>query len=130
MKKHALALAASTILAGAVLAPAAASAQPWRSDRDYARGYDRGYAPHHLTSGYVDGLYWKLDNAAAEGRLSWREANRLKAELRPVQEFAYPVETGRASPWQRRRLEQVVSRIDAALAGGGRYGSRNAYGYR
>jgi hypothetical protein len=135
MKKHALALAASTALAAAVLAPAMASAQPWRNDRDYARTYDRGYGrgyavPHHLTSGYVDGLYWKLDNAAAEGRLSWREANRLKAELRPVQEFAYPVETGRASPWQRQRLERVVSRIDAALAGGGRYGSRNAYGYR
>lgn len=131
-----LSLTAAAALAGAAL-PAAA--QPYgydngyqrnynRDDGRYNRGYDRGYSvPHNLTSGYVDSLNWKLDNAAQEGRLSWREAQRLKAELRPVQEFAYPVETGRASPWQRRQLERVVSRIDAALNQGG---YRSAYGYR
>ena len=101
-------------------------------DRDYDRGdYQRGYrgrgpVDHHLTSGYVDGLVWKLDNAAQEGRLSWRQARQLKAELREVQTFAYPVETGQASPWQRRRLEQVVARIDQALASSyrGGYGDR------
>jgi hypothetical protein len=126
IKTLALSLVATAAVAGAALAPAAASAQPYR--------YERGYAPYHLTSGYVDGLFWKLDNAAAEGRISWREAHRLKAELRPVQEFAHPVETGRASPWQRRRLEQVVARIDAALERGSERYERGyrgyGYGYR
>lgn len=136
MKKMLVLSLSAAALAGAAL-PAAA--QPYgydngyqryydRDDGRYERGYDRGYrTPYNLTSGYVDSLYWKLDNAAQEGRLSWREAQRLKAELRPVQEFAHPVETGRASPWQRRQLERVVSRIDAALNQGG---YRNAYGYR
>lgn len=134
MKKTlALSLTAAAALAATAL-PAAA--QPYgygyqnnrNYERDYDRSYQRGYgAPYNLTSGYVDSLYWKLDNAAQEGRISWREAERLKNELRPVQEFAYPVETGRASPWQRRQLERVVSRIDAALNRGG---YRSAYGYR
>lgn len=132
MKKTlALSLTAAAALAATAL-PAAA--QPYgygyerNYERDYDRGYNRGYAtPYNLTSGYVDSLYWKLDNAAHEGRISWREAERLKNELRPVQEFAHPVETGRASPWQRRQLERVVSRIDAALNRGG---YRSAYGYR
>lgn len=133
MKIFLLSLAAAAAVTGAALP---ASAQPWR-DGGHAERYDdrrgpgyddqRGYGRRggyndHLNSGYVDGLFWKLDNAAREGRLSWGQANRLKADLRQVQELAYPVETGQASNWERRRLEQVVARIDQALYANPGYG--------
>jgi hypothetical protein len=141
----------SALAGAAALAMALpAAAQPYGGyqdnqrggDRGYERGYDRdggqyqrggrgrGGGDYHLTSGYVDGLFWKLDNAAQEGRINRRQAGQLKAELRQVQEFAHPVQTGQASPWQRRRLEQVVARIDQALMSGGYRGDRGRDDYR
>lgn len=138
MKTFILSVAAAAALAGAALPAAAQPRYQGGYDDGYQqrgyqgdqRGYDddRGYrggrVDYHLTSGYVDGLFWKLDNAAQEGRLNWGEANQLKRELRQVQEFAHPVETGQARPWQRRRLEQTVARIDQALTSGPYRGER------
>jgi hypothetical protein len=137
MKTFILSVAAAAALAGAALPAAAQPRYQGGYDDGYQqrgyqgdqRGYDdRGYrggrVDYHLTSGYVDGLFWKLDNAAQEGRLNWGEANQLKRDLRQVQEFAHPVETGQARPWQRRRLEQTVARIDQALTSGPYRGER------
>lgn len=134
MKHLAIAMAAAATLATA----APALAQPYgyqggynqdqrgynQNPRDWSdRGRGQGYVggDSHLRSGYVDGLFWKLDNAVNEGRLSPRRAQQLKRELRQVQELAYPVETGQASRWERQRLAQTVARIDAALLERGRY---------
>jgi hypothetical protein len=120
--------------AGALAAAAVPAAAQQRYQGDYNRGNqggydqrgDRGGVDYHLTSGYVDGLFWKLDNAAQEGRMSRREAVQLKRELRQVQEFANPVETGRASNWQYQSLQRTVARIDQALNSGG-YRADNRY---
>lgn len=132
--KHLAIIAAATL--GAAAAPV--FAQPYgypsethREERgnygrwsDRERGHQRdGRADSHLTSGYVDGLFWKLDNAVNEGRLAPGRAQQLKRELRQVQELGYPVETGRATRWERQQLAQTVARIDQALSERRRYRS-------
>ncbi len=140
MKSIVLAIAAAASMT-AIAAPSAA--QPYRGqpayEQDYRGAYDAGrynrdsnyrsgrFNESHLTSGYVDGLFWKLDNAVAEGRISRGHAQQLKRELRQVQELGHPVETGQASRWERQRLAQTVARIDDALYGRG--GERRG-GYR
>ncbi len=89
-KTSALALVAAAALGAAAL-PAAA--QSWRG---YDRGYDNGYAHGYgddgrLPTSYVDGLDWKISNAAREGRISWDEARNLRAQLRSVQPLAFRV---------------------------------------
>jgi opacity protein-like surface antigen len=131
MKKILLSLTAVAALAAAA-APAAA--QSWRGQDGYAqRGYDnhqRGYGGSQLTTRYVDGLQWKIQNAANQGRISRGEARSLTAELRSVQPLTWKVQTGRASGWERQRLERTVSRIDQAVSSYARYdrGHRD-YGY-
>jgi hypothetical protein len=101
-----IAIAASTLAIGGA-AVSTADAQPWRG------GY---YADNRLTTSYVDGLQWKINNAARQGMISWAEARDLRAELRSVQPIAYRVQTGQARPWEVRRLETVVNRIDGVTA--------------
>jgi hypothetical protein len=113
MKKILLSLAAL----GAVAAAAApAAAQPWRDHQEYRAGYS---APYRLTTPYVDGLDWKITNAAREGRLSWGEARELRAEVRSVHDVAWRVQTGEAGPRETERLDRVVSRVEMAVNGGG-----------
>ncbi|WP_334164530.1 hypothetical protein [Phenylobacterium sp.] len=106
MKNILLSVAAAAALATAA-APAAA--QSWD------RGHDRAYAGARHTSGEVDGLEWKINNAAREGRISRGEARELMGELRAVQPLAWRVETGQASRWERQRLDQAVNRIERAV---------------
>ncbi len=118
------AIGAATLMTTGAMATAA-SAQPWR-DHNYAgRSYEG-----RLTSGYIDSLEWKINNAAQERRISWGEARQLRAELRQIQgPMIYRVETGRASNWEIRRVSMTVNRIETATqryANNGRY---PRYGY-
>lgn len=106
MNKILLSVAAAAALATAA-APAAA--QSW--DRDHGRSY----AGARHTTGAVDGLEWKIRNAANEGRITRGEARELMGELRAVQPLAWRVETGQASRWERQRLNQAVNRIERAV---------------
>lgn len=114
LKKTLLSIAALGA-AAAVAAPAAA--QPWR-DYDHGRdgGYHQAYGYGRLTTSYVDGLDWKITNAAREGRISWGEARELRREFREVQPIAWRVQTGEASRWEAARLDRTVSRIERAVS--------------
>jgi hypothetical protein len=115
---------AAAAMAFTGLAATSATAQPWRDydRRDYDQRADyRG----NLTSGYVDSLEWRINNAAEEGRIPWGQARELRRELRQVQPLAHRVETGRASQWEYRRLSNVVDRIEAAT--GSRRYSQNRW---
>lgn len=101
--KTMMAIAASTIAIGGA-AVSTADAQPWRG------GY---YSDSRLTTSYVDGLQWKINSAARDGVISWGQARDLRAQLRSVQPIAYRAQTGQARPWEVRRLEAVVDRIDS-----------------
>jgi hypothetical protein len=115
--KTCAAIVASTLALGGGLAATSASAQPWR----------HSYADNRLTTSYVDGLAWKIDNARSHGRISWREARDLHQQLRSVQPLAWRVQTGQARPWEVRRLETVVNRIDGLTQG---YAYNMRHGYR
>lgn len=120
MKKLLLSLAAVAAL-GAVAAPAAA--QQWS-------GYDHRYEDRgggRLNTGYVDGLEWKINSAARDGRISWGEARALKGELREVQPLAWRVQTGQARGWEVERLERAVDHIEYAVNRAPRY--ERDYGY-
>jgi hypothetical protein len=110
MRKLLLGAAAAASLA-AIAVPAVA--QPWQ-------GYRHDDAPYgrQISSGYVDSLEWRINNAARDRRISWGEARQLRNELRQIQgPLVYRVETGQASRWESRRLMQVVSRIENAVDG-------------
>lgn len=100
------AVAASTIALGGA-AVTTAQAQPWH----------HAYADNRLTTSYVDGLDWKITNAARNGAISWGQARELRMELRRVQPLAWRVETGQARPWEVNNLERVVDRIDNLTSG-------------
>lgn len=104
--KTLVAIAASTIAIGGA-AVTTADAQPWRP----------AYADNRLTTSYVDGLGWKINNAARHHVISWREARNLRAQVHNVQPLAWRVQTGRASAWEVRRLENVVDRVDRLTTG-------------
>ncbi|MFC3071471.1 hypothetical protein [Phenylobacterium soli] len=106
-KLKTLAAVAATTLAIGGAAVTTANAQPWRP----------AYADNRLTTSYVDGLNWKITNAARNGAISWGEARDLRAQVRSVQPLAWRVQTGRASPWEVRRLENVVDRVDSLTSG-------------
>jgi hypothetical protein len=90
------------------MAATTAQAQPWH------HGY---VADSRLTTSYVDGLQWKINNAARQGVISWAQARDLRMELRSVQPLAYRVQTGQARPWEVNRLERVVNHIDGLTHG-------------
>lgn len=114
------AIAASTLALGSAGVATTAMAQPWHHDYD-----DDGYrnTDSRLTTSYVDGLDWKITNAARNGMISWGQARELRGELRSVQPLAWRVQTGQARPWEVNRLENVVNRIDGLTQG-------YAYNYR
>jgi hypothetical protein len=114
------AIAASTIAIGGSAATTA-SAQPWHQGYSNGRHYD-----NRLTTSYVDGLQWKINNAARQGVISWPAARDLRAQLRSVQPLAYRVENGSARPWEVQRLQAVVNRIDS-LTSGYAYNARRPY---
>lgn len=105
--KTCAAIVASTLALSGGLAATSANAQPWH----------HRYADNRLTTSYVDGLNWKIDNAARYGRISWREARNLHAQVRSVQPLAWRVQTGAARPWEIRRVENVVNRVDRITQG-------------
>ena len=115
------AIAASTLAIGAT-AVTTAQAQPWHHGYDH-RAYN---GDSRLTTSYVDGLDWKITNAAQHGMISWGQARDLRQQLRGVQPIAYRVETGQARPWEVNRLEAVVNRIDG-LTSGYAYNQRRPY---
>lgn len=112
------AIAASTMALGGI-AVTSAQAQPWHHGYYSDQGrYDEGYrGDSRLTTSYVDGLEWKINNAAQHGQISWGQARDLRMQLRSVQPLAYRVETGQARPWEVQRLEAVVNRIDGITSG-------------
>ena len=126
MKTLLLSLAAIAAV-GTAASPAAA--QPWRGDHDHGRYEHRtGYRNGRLTTAYVDGLEWKINNAARQGRISWGEARELRREFRQVQPLAWRVETGSARRWEVERLDRAVTRIEQAVNDRGGRGGRYAEG--
>ena len=107
MKKILLSLAATAAVA-AIAAPAAA--QTWR-------GYDnqQAYSQSRYSSSYVDSLEWKINSAVQNRIIPRGEARQLLLQLRQVQPLAYRVQSGRATPWERQRLETTVARIESAV---------------
>lgn len=103
-------IASATALTMTGVAAGMAQAQPGRY---YDRGYDRGYDHRvdRLSTGYVDSLNWKIQNAAREGRISWREARDLQGDLNRVKPLAWRYQTGQARPYEINRLERTVDRI-------------------
>lgn len=117
----------TALMLGAAAAPAAAQGY-YRHDNGAAYRGGGGYS--NLNSSYVDSLEWRINNAAQERRISWGEARQLTRELRQIQgPMIYRIETGRASAWEVRRVNQVVNRIEAATRGYARNDRRDRYGY-
>lgn len=116
MKNLLLSLAAAAALG---LAAAPAAAHSWGHDR-YDHQHHGGAYGDRLATPYVDGLEWKIRNAARNGWISWGEAHHLLAELRSVQPLAWRYQTGQAARWELRRLASVVDHIDSRT-------SRHAY---
>jgi hypothetical protein len=90
-----------------------AQAQPGRY-YDHGRNYGRA---DRLSTTYVDSLNWQINNAAREGRISWREARDLQNQLNQVKPLAYRYQTGQARQWEVDRLERTVDRIDSEVRG-------------
>jgi hypothetical protein len=111
------AVAASTLALGGTAIATTAQAQPW--DHGYSdRAYDhRGYDDSRLTPSYVSGLDWKITNAARRGLISWAQARDLRGELGQMRPLAWRVQNGNARPWEARRLEQFVNRVDSLTSG-------------
>ena len=103
------AIAVSTLALGGATVPAA-QAQPWH--HDYVQQRDS-----RLNTAYIDGLDWKITNAAQHGMISWNQARDLRGQLRSVQPLAWRAQNGQARPWEIQRLESVVNRIDGLTSG-------------
>ena len=83
-KLKTLAAIATSTLALTGAAVTTAQAQPWHHDgySDRGRDYDRDrHGDNRLTTSYVDGLDWKINNAARQGRRIPEMAGRI---TRPV----------------------------------------------
>lgn len=108
MKKILLSMAAVTALIGA---SAPAMAQPYGGDR-HRGGYDQGYDRN-------DGrqLEWRIERALQRHQISYREAQRLRSDLRATQrlEWRYRRNDGRLSGWERADLDRRYDRIGIQL---------------
>jgi hypothetical protein len=106
--------ASALMMSGAIVTTA--SAQPWR---------DHSYSHSSLNTSYVDSLEWRINNS----RMPSGERRELLSLLRSIQPLAWRAETGQASRWEIRRLENGVARIEQAT----RYASNDRryprYGY-
>jgi hypothetical protein len=105
------AIAASTLALSAATVATTAQAQPWN------HGYSNRGVDGRLTTSYVDGLDWKINNAAQYGRISWGQARNLRAELQGMKPIAWRVQTGQARPYEVNRLENFVNRVDSLTQG-------------
>ena len=106
----------SVIAAAAIVNAAPALAQQWGAQ---PWGGERPYADSRLFTPHVDGLEWRINHAAEEGRISWGEQRRLMDEFKQVQPIAWRVQTGQASGWETERLARAVDRIERAVDEGG-----------
>jgi len=77
-----------------------------------AQPFARHYSDNRLTTSYVDGLQWKINNAVQRGIISRNQARDLRDQVRRVQPLAWRVQTGHASPGEVQRLSNVVDRVD------------------
>ena len=118
-------------LAAALMSGMAAAPSMAQVYRHYDRGYDNDSRVYsNLTRSYVDSLEWRINNAAQERRISYGEARNLLRDLRAIQgPTIYRVETGRASNWEIRRVQNVVDRIEVATQRYARNGVYPRYGY-
>jgi len=113
MKKILLSLAATAALA---CAAAPAAAQSWNN-------YDRpSYG--RLDTSYVDGLDWRIREAAQQRRISWGEARQLREILHDIKPLAWRVQNGEARGYERQRLAQGVRTIETAIYRNGYRGER------
>lgn len=112
--------ATAALMTGAIATTAAA--QPWR---DNGPRYDNS----RMTTGYVDSLEWRINEAARNRVISRGEARSLLGQLRAVQPLAWRVETGQANQWEYRRLSTVVDRIERETRGYASNGRYQRYGY-
>ncbi|MFL5296354.1 MAG: hypothetical protein ACJ798_08230 [Phenylobacterium sp.] len=119
LKLKKIALIGASALAVSAVSTVAVQAQPWNH---YGYAQDTG----RLSPSNLDRLSWRITNAARNGAISWSEARDLRFQLRAVQPLAYRVETGQARPWEVRRLENTVSRIEAATS---RYATNDRFRY-
>jgi hypothetical protein len=129
LKLKKIALIGASALALSAVTAVSTQAQPWRGHAP-VYGSDSG----RLTTSYVDGLDFKITNAARYRVISWDEARDLRNQLHSVQTLAWKVQTGQANNWEYRRLDNTVSRIEAAInryaANDRRYDNRRYDDYR
>jgi hypothetical protein len=124
LKKIIIASSAALTMTG--VAASIANAQPYRyygdrsySDRYYGAGIEerRERRTDRLTTAFVDSLNWRVQNAAREGRINWREAQRLQNDLNSVKPLAWRYQNGQARQWEVDRLQQTVDRVTDELRG-------------
>ncbi|HEX3701490.1 MAG TPA: hypothetical protein VHV27_12550 [Phenylobacterium sp.] len=113
-------IAVSALALGGVTATTA-QAQPWRHGYAVTGGYD-----NRLATPYVDGLNWKITNAAQRGLISWPQARNLRAQVRSVHDISWRYQNGQARPGEVNRLAAVVNRVDS-LTSGYAYNTRRRY---
>lgn len=110
-------VAATTLALGGATVATTAQAQTWHRDyNSYSERYDRG-VDSRLTPAYIRRLDWKVDNARSHGLISWQQARELHMQLRDAQPMAWRVQNGQARPWEIRRLQNVVDRVDSLTQG-------------
>jgi len=98
---------------------AAAQAQPWHGYGD-ARYSNPGYAnpaydSRRMTTGYVNRLIERVNDAARARQISWSEARDLRGQLNYAHDLAYRVQTHRADRMEIRRLDYTLDRVEAAV---------------
>lgn len=115
MKKVLLSLAAVAAVAGAA-APAAAQSYGYDRDYRYDRydNYDRDYRGGRADRG--DNLEWRIERGLRNGSLTPREAARLRADVRSVEQLSWRYRRdGRVTQWEREDLNRRYSMISARL---------------
>lgn len=111
MKKFVIAAAAIAALAAA----APASAQSWRGDRydhRYERDYGRGWDD---VSAYQDRIERRIYSGERSGRLSYREAGRMRAEFGHIVRLEAYYRRNGLDAWERRDLLRRLDRLDTLL---------------
>ena len=127
MKRVLMAVAALSTLAAA----STAAAQPYRGggyDRGYGGGYDQDYGQRNQGQR----LEARIQRAAQNGSISWREARSLQFQVDQVQRLEWRYRQNGMSGWEvrdlERRYDDIRQRIrwersDGDRAPGSRYGS-------
>ncbi len=116
-----MALIGASALSVSAASTMTAQAQPW--------GY-HGPAPAYdtrLTPTYVQNLDNRIVFLTRRGAMSFNEAHDLRADLRAVTSIAYRAQSGHASRWEVRRLQDTVNRVEAATS---RYAYNDRHDWR